>query len=198
MLFTALITGTVAGIAPHLLRVAFPREMWEGGEALRILSLGMGSLSILGITCTALTSLGRAVDSAALTFLGVVLIAAGCSFLVPRAAFGLPMLVTTATVSAAALTVTAFAGGLRLRAVAGGFVRPLTLVRVLAALGTCVAVGSRLPWLGAPGRALRGAAGTVLEGAFVAGLGLVTLIVLGEVGRKDLALLMTVAGRRRR
>lgn len=198
MLLTALITGTVSGLAPHVLRVALPEKMVAGGEALRILSLGMGALSVVGITCSALTSLGHARDSALLTFLGVVLIAAGCSLLVPHAPFGPPMLATTAMATAAALTVTAVAGGFRLRAVAGGFVRPVTLVRVLAALGTCVAAGSSLPWLGAPGRALRGACGTVLEGVVVAGLGLLVLVVLGEVGRKDLDLVMTVAGRRRR
>ncbi len=189
MVLTALITGTVSGLAPHVLRVALPASMVAGGEALRILSLGMGAFSILGITCSALTSLGRAVDSAALTGLGVVLIAGGCSIFVPHVGFGPPMLATTATATAVALTLTAIAGGLRLRAVAGGFVAPRTLVRVLAALATCVAVGSQLPWLGK--------VGTVLEGALVAGLGLGVLIATGEVGRADLARVMAVAGRRR-
>ena len=189
MLLTALITGTVSGLAPHVLRVALPASMVAGGTALRILSLGMGAFSIVGITCSALTSLGRAIDSAALTGLGVVLIATGCSLFVPHAEMGPPMLATTATATAVALTVTAIAGGVRLRVVAGGFVAPLTLVRVLAALATCVAVGSQLPWLGK--------VGTVAEGALVAGLGLGVLIVTGEVGRADLAKVMAVVGRRR-
>ena len=109
--------------------------------------------------------------------------------LVPQTPFGTPMLAATATATAAALGVTAVAGGVRLRAVAGGFVTARTLVRVLAALATCVVVGSRLPWLGK--------VGTVLEGAVVAGLGLGVLIVTGEVGRADLARVMAVAGRRR-
>jgi hypothetical protein len=74
--------------------------------------------------------------------------------------------------------------------VAGGFVSLLTLARVLAALAVCVLLGKQLPWIGKPG--------TILEGALVAGAGLVVLIVLGEVGRPDLARLMEVAGRRRR
>ncbi len=190
MLLTALITGTVSGLAPHVLRVALRPEMVAGGDALRILSLGMGAFSVVGITCSALTSLGRAVDSAALTLLGVVLIAGGCSLFVPGTAAGLPMLTTTATATAAALTITAIVGGIQLRAVAGGFVAPLTLVRVLAALATCVVVGTALPWIGKPG--------TIVEGALVAGAGLVVLIATGEVGKADLARVMEVAGRRRR
>ncbi len=189
MLLTALITGTISGLAPHVLRVMFPSEMWDGSEALRILCLGMGSLSVLGITCAALTSLGRAIDSAALTFLGVVLIAAGCTAFVRGAPYGLPMLATTAKVTAVALTTTAVVGAVRLRAVAGGFVSPLTLVRALAALLTCVLAGSRLPWIGKPG--------TVLEAGLVAALGLLVLIALGEVGRKDLAHAAAVVGRRK-
>ena len=158
------LVATVSGLAPYVLRVAYPAGMWPGGEALRILCLGMGSFSVLGITCSALTGLGRAISSAVLTGIGVALIAAGCSVFVPRADFGLPMLTTTATATTAALTVTAVLGAVRLRAVAGGFVAPLTLARVLAALATCVFAGSRLPWIGK--------VGTVFEAAAVAVLGL--------------------------
>jgi stage V sporulation protein B len=190
MVLTALITGTVAGLAPHVLRVAYPAGMWPGGETLRILALGMGAFSVLGITCAALTGLGRAVDSAALTGVGVALIATGCSVFVPRAELGLPMLTTTATATALALTATTIVGGLRLRAVAGGFVAPLTLLRVLAALATCVLLGAQLPWIGK--------VGTVVEGAVVAAVGLLVLIVTGEVGREDLARLKAVVSRRRK
>jgi stage V sporulation protein B len=188
MLLTALITGTVAGLAPHVLRVAYPAGMWSGGEALRVLCLGMGSFSILGVTCAALTSLGRALESALLTAMGVALIAAGCVIFVPRASYGLPMLTTTAAVTASALTLTVIAGGARLHAVAGGFVAPLTLLRVLAALAACVVAGSRMPWIGK--------AGTVLEAALVVGVGLAVLVAFGEVGRADLARIAAVAGRR--
>jgi stage V sporulation protein B len=189
MIFTALITGTVVGIAPHVLRVAYPASIWPGGETLRILCLGMGSFSILGTTCAALTGMGRAVDAAALTFTAVALIAVGGATLVPAADLGLPMLVSAATATLGALTVTAIAGGIRLHRVAGGFVAPLTLVRVLAALGACVATGAMLPWIGKPG--------TVLEAVAVAGVGLLVLILTGEVGRADLERVLAVAGKRR-
>jgi stage V sporulation protein B len=197
MVLTAIFTGALSGLAPGVVRVVFPPDMWDGAGALRILSLGMGSLSVLGITCAALTSLGRAVDAAALTGLGVSLIAGGCSLVVPAAPAGLPMLTASATATAVALTLAAIAGGLRLRAVAGGFVAPLTLVRVLATLGACVAAGSRLPLVEAPSKIVQ-AAGVAMEGLAVVAVGLVVLVVSGEVGREDLTRLRAVVARKRK
>jgi stage V sporulation protein B len=189
LVLTVLITGTVAGLAPYVLRVAYPEPMWRGGETLRILCLGMGAFSVLGVTSAALTSLGRAVESAALTGLGVTLIASGCEVFVPSAELGLPMLTTTATATACALTLTASVGAIRLRSVAGGFVAPLTLVRSLVALVVCVALGSKLPWIGK--------AGTVVEAAAVFAAGLAVLVLLREVGRADLDRVLAILGRRR-
>ena len=191
LLATVLVTGTISAVAPHVLRTVFSgnEEMWAGGDALRVLCLGMGSFSVLGITCAALTSLGRARDSAALTLAGLILVAASCSFLVPRASFGPAMLVSSATAASIGLTLTAIAGGVRLRQVAGGFVAPLTVMRGLGTLGICVAVGSRLPWMGK--------VGTVVEAAALGVLGLVVLVASGEIGREDLARIRQVAGRKR-
>lgn len=188
LIVTALVTGAVSAVAPHLLRVMFPEEMWTGGDTLRILCLGMGSFSILGIISAALTSLGRAQDSAALTFVGVVLVAIGSFVFVRRAPFGPSMMVASALSTSAALTLTAVAGAIHLRRVAGGVVAPLTLVRVLGVLVVCIAAGSRLPWIGK--------VGTVGEVALVGLLGLVLLIVVGEVGKQDLSRIRQVAGKK--
>ncbi|MFT3766147.1 MAG: oligosaccharide flippase family protein [Minicystis sp.] len=189
LVLTALMTGAVAGTAPHLLRLVFPEEIWtRGGDALRILSVGMGAFSVLGITCAALTSLGRERESALLTLTAVLLVAAGCSYLVPRAAFGPEMLVKSALATSAALTAAAVVGGIRLAAVAGGFAAPATIARVLASLVVCVLAGSRLPWIGK--------AGVVVEAGAVFVLGLVVLIALGEVGKQDLARIKQVAGKK--
>jgi len=189
LVLTVLMTGAVSAIAPHALRVVFPAEIWtRGGDALRILSLGMGAFSVLGITCAALTSLGRERTSAVLTLTAVLLVAAGCSYLVPRAAFGPEMLVKSAFATSLALAAAAVVGGIRLAAVAGGFVAPLTIVRAFVTLVVCITAGSRLPWIGK--------LGTVVEGAAVFALGLVVLIVLGEVGKQDLARIKQVAGKK--
>jgi stage V sporulation protein B len=190
LVLTVLMTGTVAATAPHLLRVVFPVEIWSaGGDVLRVLSLGMGSFSVLGILCAALTGLGHARRSAGLTLVAVALVAAGSVVLVPRAPFGPGMLVSSAIAASIGLTTAAVIGGFMLHRVAGGSARPLTLARCLAALAITVTLGSRIPWLGV--------AGTVVEAAAAFAIGLVVLIVLGEVGREDLERVLAVAGRRK-
>jgi stage V sporulation protein B len=189
LLLTGLLCGAVSGVAPHVLRLVFPEEIWKnGGDALRILSLGMGAFTILGVISAALTSMGRAVASWLLTATGVILIAAGCFILMPRARLGPEMLVQAATAVAIGLTVTAAAGGVVLARVAGGFVGPLSLVRVLVALGVAVFAGSRLPWLGKPV--------VVVEVVLVAGIYVAVLIALRELGAHDLGRIKQVLGRR--
>jgi stage V sporulation protein B len=190
LVLTALMTGVVAGIAPHLLRLAFPKEMWtQGGEVLRVHCLGMGAFAILGVICAALTSLGQAQTSARLTLAAVVLVALGCFVLVPRAPFGAAMLVSSATATTLALALTAVAGAALLRRSAGAFAAPLTLVRTLATLGISLAVGSRLPWLGL--------VGTVGEAAALGVLGAVVLVASGELDRQDLARVLAVVGKKK-
>lgn len=189
LVLTGLFCSAVSGVAPHVLRLVFPEKMWIGGDALRILSLGMGAFSVLGITSTALTSLGRAVASWLLTATGVILIAVGCFVLIPRASLGPDMLVQAAIAVTIALTVTATAAAAVLARVAGGFVAPATLARVLVALGVAVGVGSRLPWLGKPA--------VLLEVALVGGIYLAVLLALRELGASDLGRIKQVLGRRR-
>jgi stage V sporulation protein B len=186
---TGLMCGAVSGIAPHVLHLVFPEEIWtQGGDALRILSLGMGAFSVLGITCAALSGLGKPTAAAMLTALGVALIAGGCVVLIPRAELGPAMLVQAAIATSAALALTAAAAGLVLRSVAGGFVPPATVVRVLAALGIAVAFGSRLPWLGK--------VFVPIEAVAVAAVYVVVLVVTRELGKADLARVLTVVRRK--
>jgi stage V sporulation protein B len=189
LILTGLLCGAVSGVAPHVLRLVFPEEIWKnGGGALRILSLGMGAFTVLGVTSAALTSLGHAVASWLLTAAGVILIAIGCVALVPGARLGPDMLVASATAVAMALTVTAIAAAMVLTRVAGGFVAPATLLRVLLALGVAVGLGSRLPWLGK--------LAVVPEVALVAGIYVAILVGLREVGAADLLRIKQVLGRR--
>ncbi len=186
---TGLMCGTVSALAPHVLHLVFPEEIWtQGGDALRILSLGMGAFSLLGITCAALSGLGRPLAAALLTALGVCLIGAGCIVLIPRADLGPAMLVQAATATSAALAITAAAGGFVLHRVAGGFVPAATVVRVLGALAVAIAVGSRLPWLGK--------VFVPIEAVAVAALYLTVLVITRELGKADLARVLTVIRRK--
>jgi len=190
LLLTGLLCGTVSAIAPHGLHLVFPEEIWtQGGLALRVLSLGMGAFAILGIACAALASLGRARDAAWLTGLGVALVSAGCVALVPRAAFGPPMLLQSALATSIGLTVTAIAAGVVVSKVAGGFVEVRTLVRVLVAIGVTVGLGSQIPWFGK--------LAVVPVAAVVAVLHVGVLVALGELGKDDLLRIKQVVGRKR-
>jgi stage V sporulation protein B len=190
LLTTGLMCGAVSALGPHVLRFAFQDEVWtQGGETLRVLSLGMGSFAILGVTCAALSSLGRAWHAALLTGAAVALVAAGCATFVPRAPLGPEMLLHSALATSVALTAAAGVGAVVLRRVAGGFVAVGTLVRVGAATAVAVAAGSRLPWLGK--------LAVPVEAAAVGVVYLGVLVALGEVGKADVARLKQVAGRRR-
>jgi stage V sporulation protein B len=189
LLLTGLLCAPIAGLAPHVLRFAFPIEIWSrGGEALRILSLGMGAFAVLAVESAALTSLRRERRAAMLTASTVVLVAAGCLVAIPMAPFGPRMLVHSAAATSAALALAAVAGGLVLHRVAGGAVAPLVPVRVAVAVAAAVAAGARLPWLGKPA--------VLVEAAAVAAVYLVVLALLGEVGKADLATLRQAFGRR--
>lgn len=189
LLTTGLMCGAVSALAPHVLHLAFPEKIWtNGGDTLRLLSIGLGSFAILGITCSALTSLGRERDAAALTAGTVALVAAACWILVPRAELGQPMLLATAAATSGAVTLAVLIGAFQLARVAGGFVAPMTLGRVLVALGVAVAVGSRIPWMG---RVM-----VPLQAALVGGIYIVVLMLLRELNNKDLNLVRRVIGMR--
>jgi stage V sporulation protein B len=189
LLLTGLMCAPIAGLAGHVLRFAFPAQIWEnGGEALRILSLGMGAFAVLAVESAALNSLRRELAAVVLTAATVALVAAGCQIAIPMAPFGPRMLVHSAAAASAALAVAAVAGGFVLKRVAGGAVAPLVPVRVAIAVAAAMAVGSRLPWLGKPA--------VLAEAALVVLVYLAALALTGEIGKADLATLRQAFGRR--
>lgn len=190
LIITGLMAGTISALAPHVLRFAFPILISEqGGASLRILALGMGSFAILGILCTTLTSLGRERASAALTAATVAFVAAGCLIAVPSAAFGPEMLLRTAIATASALTLAAIIGVLILRKSAGAFMPVVTLARVLLSAGICIAIGSRMPWMGK--------LMVLPQAALVGGCYLILLALTRELGKADLAVLQRAFGRKK-
>ncbi|XXX78862.1 lipopolysaccharide biosynthesis protein [Sorangium sp. So ce134] len=190
-LLTGLLCAPISGLAPHVLRFAFPVEIWSrGGDTLRVLSLGMGAFAILGVASAALTSLRKERIAAALTAATVLLVAVGCSVAVPRAPFGPDMLVSSATATSLALATSAVVAGALLHRAAGGFVPAATALRVGVALAAAIAVGARLPWLGK--------IAVLGEAVAVALVYLAILVATREVGRDDLAVLQQAFGRRGR
>jgi stage V sporulation protein B len=190
LLVVGLVAGTISALAPQVLRFAFPDLIArDGGDALRMLALGMGAFAILGIACAALTSLGRESVSAFIT-IGTVLAVALCvrSSLV-GVAFGKGMVDAAAAGTTVAMLVCAFAAALMLRRTAGAFVRPLSLVRVVVGMVVVGLAGRHVPSLG---KLL-----VPVLAAGLAGLYVIVLVVTGELGRADVGVLRAAFGRRK-
>ncbi|AKT42531.1 lipopolysaccharide biosynthesis protein [Chondromyces crocatus] len=189
MLLTGLLCAPIAGLGPHVLRMAFPEEIWtQGGTALRVHALGMGAFAILGIFCAALTSLRRERWTATLTGIAVALVAMGCLYAVPRAPFGPQMLLHSALATGAALTLAALVAAALVRFLVGEVVALAVPLRVVAAVAITIALGTQLPWLG---KLL-----VPLEAALLGAIYLALLTLFGEIGRADLALVKQAFGRR--
>ena len=151
VILAGLMVSCTSGLAPQLLRFAFPIEAaTQGGDALRILALGQGAFALFGIETTVLVSLSREWMSAVLTFIAASLVGAFCWWFVPQANFDAGLLVRTASATSLALSLAAIAGGVVVYRKARSFAPAKTLVRTGLALGIAIAVGSRLPWLGRP------------------------------------------------
>ncbi|WP_170319317.1 polysaccharide biosynthesis C-terminal domain-containing protein [Polyangium spumosum] len=189
LVVTGAVAGTIAALAPHVLRFAYKSSaIWEhGGPVLRVLAIGMGSFAILGISSAALTGLGRERASAAFNALAVCLVALGCVVVTPRLPFGPTMLLGTAISTSIALGLVCVVAAIALRREAGAFVAPLSLVRVFVAAGVTVAVGMRMPWLGK--------LAVLVEAHVMGALYLAVLVVTGEIGKKDLSLVLKVLGK---
>lgn len=189
LVLTGLISGTIASLAPHVLRFAYKSNaIWEqGGSVLRILALGMGAFALLGISSTALTSLGRERASASLNAFAVVLVGTGCSLVAPSAAFGTDMLLRTAMSTSTAMVIAAASAATMLRREAGGFVAPSTFVRVLIAVAVTVLVGTQMPWINKPA--------VLVQGIVMGALYLVVLVLTGELGKQDLGQVKKVLGK---
>ena len=108
---------------------------------------------------------------------------------IPRFVPGRDLLTACSAATGGAMAVGALAGGLILRSRLGAFLPLLSALRVAAAAAAAVAVGRVLPFA-TP-------IGTLIEAAAVGMTFLVSLIVLRELGRDDLAAFGRVAGRKK-
>ncbi|MEZ4299434.1 MAG: lipopolysaccharide biosynthesis protein [Polyangiaceae bacterium] len=180
--FSGLICGTVAALPMHVLRMASPEAIWrDGAGALRILALGMGTLSVLGISSAVLTSLKREREAAGITLAAVALVAIACVAALSGAGLGEGMLVRTAIAASVGLGAAMLLGALLVRRAAGGFVPVATAVRVPLAIGAAMAAGWKMPWLGK--------VAVVPQAAAIGLVYVLALVVLREVGRDDLGVL---------
>jgi stage V sporulation protein B len=172
-----------------LIKFAYgPAVAARGISALRTLALGQAAFAMLGLSTTVLVSLGRERTALAITAVALALLAATCVVVIPLAPFGEAQLVATARATTTALVMALVVGVVAVRKIAGAFVPLKTAVRV----GLCVAgafvVGGMMPTFS------KLLTPVIATGVVVAYL--VALVGTGELGKADLALIVSIAGRR--
>jgi stage V sporulation protein B len=186
--FGGLLVAVVVALPESLLAFAYGADAAKGASVLRVMALGQGAFAMLGIATTVLTSLGHELRAAAITLLGLAAVTAACFGLVPGAAFGHAQLVRSAMATGIAL-----GGALVVAAVvvlrrAGAFVPAWTGVRVGLALAVCYGAGHFIPRVS---RVLTPVAALVVAAGYCA-----VLVVTGEVGREDLAMVRALRSKR--
>lgn len=184
------LVAVISGLSGGLLRLVFPADVARQGTAsMQLLALGFGAFAVLGILTTVLTSLKRERASAAITGVAVVLVTALGSLFLRNQPFGSDLLIRTASATSVGLVLATVVAAIVVQRTAGAVVAPLTLIRVGVGLGVTVTLGR----LWSPASHV----GTLVASCALVGLYFAVLIVLREVGRKDLDQVLTVAGRKR-
>jgi stage V sporulation protein B len=188
---TGLMVVMIVAVPESLIRLAYDAEIAAaGGPALRILVLGQSAFAMMGLATTILVSLGRERAAMTLTAIALGLLVAGCIVLVPNAAFGRAQVMAAATAAAVALGVSLVLGVVSARRAAGAFVPLKTALRVGVCIAAATVAGLYLPRFG---KVLTLIVAPAIALAYVVGL-----VVMGELGKSDLALILAVARPKKR
>ena len=180
----------VLALPGSLLKLGYTADVAaRGASALRVLALGQGTFAMVGLSTTVLISLGRERTALVVTALALALLAATCSFLIPLAPFGAPQLMATATATTIAMGCALVVAVIMVRRAAGAFVPWKTALRVALCIAGAFVVGGHTPVFG------KLITPIVAGGVVVAYL--LALVVTGEIGKADLALVVSIAARKR-
>jgi stage V sporulation protein B len=191
LLLAGVMVAVIFGLAPHLLRLAFKADIHEHGAAtLRTLALGQGAFALYGICTAVLSSLHRERWTMGLNAAATALLFGLGMALIPGSPVGAPIAQRTALATSLTLALALLTGAVLVRRVAGALVSPLSALRVLLAAALTGFAGSQLSSLSRPM--------TLLAAAGMGLLYLTALLLTGELGRQDLALVRRVLGRRLR
>jgi stage V sporulation protein B len=185
--FGGLFVAVIVALPEALLVFGYGAAAAKGAAVLRIMVLSQGAFAMLGIATTVLTSLGHERHAAGVTLTALLTVALSCFEMVPGAAFGHAQLVRSSEATGLGLLLALAAATVMVLRRAGAFVPVLTAVRVGLALATCYALGfvvPHVPRLAAPALAI------VVAFVYVA-----VLVVTGELGRSDLAMVRSLRKR---
>jgi len=179
----------VLAMPGSLIKFAYGPEIAIRGIAtLRVLALGQAAFAILGLSTTVLVSLGRERAAMAITAVALALLVGTCAIVIPLAPFGEKQLLATAGATTLALLSALVVGVLTVRKIAGAFVPLKTALRVGLCVGGAFALGGVMPMFS------KLLTPIVASGVVIAYL--VALVVTGEIGKDDLALVVSIAARR--
>jgi stage V sporulation protein B len=186
-----MMVAVIVALPESLIKLAYDRDLAAAGaSALRVLVLGQAAFAMLGLATTILISLGRERTAMLLTAVALGLLVIACSTLIPAASFGEGQLKACAAAAAAALALALALGAVSCYRVAGAFVPVRTAMRVALAIAGATALGLYLPVFSKPV--------TLVIAPLVAAAYLVVLVVTGELGKSDVALVATILRRKRR
>jgi stage V sporulation protein B len=165
-----------------------PEVALRGVSTLRILALGQAAFAMLGLATTVLVSLGRERVAMSITAVALALLAGTCAITIPLAQFGAPQLNATAIATTTALVCALIVAVVAVRKIAGAFMPWKTAVRVGLIVAGAFALGGVMPMFS------KLLTPVVAAGVIVAYL--VALVVTGELGKEDFALVVSIAARR--
>jgi stage V sporulation protein B len=184
LIFAGLMGAVLAAKSTAIMTVPpwTPDYAREGGSALAALALGNVAFALFTIAGTILNGAGKTRESILIAAGTLAVLVAGLSIAVPRAQPGHEMLLVCGTVSSVAMLLGALASGGLLAKHFGSFVPAATALRVVLATAATVAIARFLP---TAGKAI-----TVVEVGVCGAVFLATLVVTGELGRRDLEVVL--------
>lgn len=185
-----LMISVIVAMPQPMIRLAYsPEVAAAGASTLRILVLGQGTFAMFGLVTTILVSLGKERAAMSLNGLALTLLVLASLGLVPYADFGRAQLMAQATAVVGALAISLVVGVFAARRAAGAFIPTMTALRV----GLCVALAAFAGLYTPPfGKLATLAVAPLLALAY---LGL--LVATRELGREDLALVLSIIRRKK-
>ena len=163
-----------------------------GGPALRVLALGNVAFSIFAIAGTILNGAGKTLPAVVTAAITLGLATAANYIAIPIAAEHGRVLEVAALVTSGAMLAGAIISGWVLRRQLGAFLPIASVVRIVIATGSALAVGRVLPGV----LPARGKLMTLIGAAVVAATFLIVLVITRELGKRDLEAIKAVRRKR--
>lgn len=184
------IAAPMAGASDGVMRIAYPDEYLAGSGALSVLVLGAACFALFVISATCLSGAGRPGAAAVTAAIGLVAVVVGNRVFVSWVGIGDLTLMAAASGTSAGMALALLCAGVLVHRRFGGFIAPLTVLRV----GIAGAVG----WVTAAyvPHDTRLMAIVALAAGFLAFVG--ALVVVREATAKDLSVVRRTLSRGKR